>query len=111
MNNVAWLLLKQGKPGALPLAEKAVSLAPGRAQLLDTLALALAASNQLPKALELQRQTLKLAPQDPQLKLTLARLFIQSGAKPEARAELEDLVRLGTGFADHAEVTELLKQV
>ena len=111
MNNVAWLLLKQGKPGALPLAEKAVSLAPGSTQLLDTLALALAANNQLPKALELQRQTLKLAPLDPQLKLTLARLFIQSGAKPEARAELEDLVKLGSGFADHAEVTELLKQV
>lgn len=111
MNNVAWLLLKQGKPGALPLAEKAVSLAPGRAQLLDTLALALAANNQLPKALELQRQTLRTAPQDPQLKLTLARLFIQAGSKLEARAELEDLAKLGTGFADHAEVTELLKQV
>ncbi len=111
MNNVAWLLLKQGKPGALPMAEKAVSLAPGRAQLLDTLALALAANNQLPKALELQRQTLRMAPQDPQLKLTLARLFIQSGSKLEARAELEDLVKLGTGFADYAEVMELLKQV
>ena len=111
MNNVAWLLLKQGKPGALPMAERAVSLAPARTQLLDTLALALAANNQLPKALELQRQTLKLAPQDPQLKLTLARLFIQSGSKLEARAELEDLAKLGTGFAEHAEVTELLKQV
>jgi tetratricopeptide (TPR) repeat protein len=65
MNNVAWLLLKQGKPGALPMAERAVSLAPARTQLLDTLALALAANNQLPKALELHRQTLKLAPQDP----------------------------------------------
>jgi putative PEP-CTERM system TPR-repeat lipoprotein len=112
MNNVAWLLIKQGKAaGALPLAEKAVALAPGRTQLLDTLALAMAANNQLPQALELQRKTLKLAPQDPQLRLTLARLFIQSGAKPEARAELEDLAKLGTSFVDHAEVTDLLKQV
>ncbi len=111
LNNVAWLLLRQSKPGALPMAEKAVALSPGRHQLLDTLALALAASNQLPKALELHRNTLKLAPQNPQLKLTLAKLFIQSGSKPEARAELEDLAKLGTSFADHAEVAELLKQV
>lgn len=111
MNNVAWLMIKQGKSGALPLAEKAVALAPGRAHLLDTLALALAANNQVPQALELHRRTMKLAPQDPQLKLTLARLFIQTGSKAEARAELEDLARLGAAFADQADVTELLKQV
>ena len=112
MNNIAWLLLKQSKAaGALPLAEKAVSLAPGRAQLLDTLAMALAANNQLPQALELHRRTLKLAPQDPQLKMTLARLFIQAGSKAEARAELEDLAKLGANFPEQAEVAELLKQV
>jgi predicted Zn-dependent protease len=111
MNNVAWLLLKQGKAGRVAHGGEGCFAGTGRTQLLDTLALALAANNQLPKALELHRQTLKLAPQDPQLKLTLARLFIQSGAKPEARAELEDLAKLGTGFAEHAEVTELLKQV
>ncbi len=111
LNNVAWLLVKQSKPGSLALAEKAVSLAPGQPRLLDTLALALAANNQLPKALEMHRRTMLLAPQDPQLKLTLAKLYLQSGAKPEARAELEDLAKLGPSFADHAEVTELLKQV
>jgi Flp pilus assembly protein TadD len=103
--------VSSGEVPSGPLAEKAVSLAPGRAQLLDTLAMALAANNQLPQALELHRRTLKLAPQDPQLKMTLARLFIQAGSKAEARAELEDLAKLGANFPEQAEVAELLKQV
>ncbi len=111
LNNVAWLMVKQGKPGALPYAEQATALAPNQPQLMDTLAVALAASNQLPKALELQQKTVEQSPDDPTLRLTLARLYIQSGDKPRARTELERLQQLGKRFADHAEVAELLKTV
>jgi putative PEP-CTERM system TPR-repeat lipoprotein len=110
MNNVAWLLVKQGKPGALPLAEKATSLMPQQTSLLDTLALALAADKQVDKALTLQRKTLEMAPEDPTLRLTLARLLLQSGDKAKARTELEALAKLGKRFRDQAEVAALLKQ-
>jgi putative PEP-CTERM system TPR-repeat lipoprotein len=111
MNNIAYLLLKQGKPGALDLAKKSNELLPGRPQLMDTMALALASEKKLPEAIELQKAAISRAPADPSLKLTLARLLIQSGDKAYARAELEELVKLGDRFRDQAEVSKLLKSL
>ncbi len=111
LNNVAYLMLRQNKPGALEVAQKANELLPGRPQLMDTLAMALAANKKLPQAIELQKSALARAPADGNLKLTLARLLIQSGDKAYARAELEDLAKLGTQFRDHAEVQQLLKSL
>ena len=42
LNNVAWLMAQQKKPGALPLAEKANKLMPDQPALMDTLAYVLA---------------------------------------------------------------------
>jgi predicted Zn-dependent protease len=111
MNNVAYLLLRQGKPGALDLAQRSNELLPGRPHLMDTMALALASEKKLPEAIEMQRAALSRAPADPTLKLTLARLLIQSGNKASARAELEELVKLGERFRDQAEVGKLLKSL
>jgi putative PEP-CTERM system TPR-repeat lipoprotein len=111
LNNVAWLLVKQGKPGALAAAEKANQMLPDQPQLMDTLAIAMAAENKLPEALVLQKKTVDRAPEDPTLRLTLARLYLQAGNKAQAKAELETLAKLGKKFGDHAEVAELLKRV
>lgn len=108
LNNVAWLLVKQGKPGALPIAERANALLPDRAPLLDTLALALAIENQLPKAIEMQKRAMQRSPGDPGLQLGLAKLFLKADQKPMARAELEALARLGSTFSAQAEVAALL---
>ena len=109
LNNIAYLMVKQNKPGSLEMAQKANDLLPGRPQLMDTLALALAANKKLPQAIELQKSAVARAPNDGGLKLTLARLLIQAGDKAYARAELEDLAKQGTKFRDHAEVERLLK--
>ncbi|MBL8307593.1 MAG: PEP-CTERM system TPR-repeat protein PrsT [Rubrivivax sp.] len=109
LNNVAWLLSKQGKPGGLALAEKANQLLPDRAPLLDTLALALETENQLPKAIEAQKRAIAVDPKDLNLPLRLAKLYIKSGDKDRARAELEALARQGEKFAGQAEVASLLK--
>lgn len=111
LNNVAWLLIRQSRPGALALAEKATTLMPDQLPLLDTLALALAADNQVPRALALHKKTLERKPDDPSLHLTLARLYLQSGDKVQARAELDKLAKLGAKFREQAEVAELLKSV
>ncbi|MBK1686136.1 XrtA/PEP-CTERM system TPR-repeat protein PrsT [Rubrivivax gelatinosus] len=110
LNNVAWLMLRQGKPGALALAEKANTAAPGQPALRDTLALAAAAEGQLPRALALQKDTVQRAPEAPALRLTLAKLLLQSGDKAAARVELDKLNKLGSGFDGQAEVAELLKK-
>ncbi len=109
LNNVAWLLIKQGKPGALPLAQQAVSLLPNKAPVLDTLSLALEADNQLEPAVEAQRQATRYEPNDGRLALRLAKLYVKQGDKTRARAELEALAKLGDGFIGHVEVAAMLK--
>ncbi len=109
LNNVAWMLARQGKPGGVALAEKANSLLPDRAPLLDTWSMALEVENQLPKAIEAQARAIKLEPGDHNLALRLAKLYIKSGDKPRAKAELEALAKLGDKFAGQAEVATLLK--
>ena len=111
LNNVAWLMVRQGKPGAVAVAQQANEILPGRTPLMDTLALALAGDNQVPKAIEIQKAAIARNPAEPALKLTLAKLLIKSGDKTYARAELEDLAKLGDKFRQQAEVAALLKSL
>lgn len=111
LNNTAWLMLQQNKPGALEFIEKAVTLLPNQPALLDTLALALAAEKRLPQAVEAQKKALALAPEDNNLRFNLAKLLVQSGDKTQARIELQLLEKLGKNFSEHEKVTELLKTV
>lgn len=109
LNNLAYALATQKKPGGIALAETALLQAPEAPALLDTLAYCLAAENQLPRALEVQTKVVALAPDMAQFRLQLARLQLQSGDKPSARAELAKLAKLGAAFPRQAEVAELLK--
>ena len=109
LNNIAWLLLAQKKPGALLYAQRAVAAAPNQPALLDTLAQAHAAEQQIGQAITLQKQALALRPDDPALRLTLARFYGQAGEKRLAKAELDRLQALGERFASQAEVAALLK--
>ena len=111
LNNVAWLMLQQKKPGALGFAERAVKASPDRPALRDTLAQALAADNQLPKALEMQKSALALRPDDPNLRLNLARLYAQANEKKLAKTELDRLAVLGSRFAHQAEVEALARSL
>lgn len=108
LNNVAWLMAQQNKPGALPLAERANELLPNQPALMDTLAWVLALENQVPRALELQRQAIARAPQDQSLRLTLAKIHLQGGDKAQARTELQALSALGDKFGNQREVDRLL---
>lgn len=109
MNNLAWLMAKQGQPGAVAMATEANALLPERAPLLDTLAGALAAEGQLPKAIETQKKAVQLAPADGQLQLTLAKLYLKAGDKTQAHTTLQAVAKLGDRFAGQKEVAELLK--
>ena len=108
LNNIAWLMVKANKPGALPFAVKANELQPNQPALMDTLAVALAADKRVDQAIELQKKALALAPESNTLRLTLARLHVQAGQKPQARELLDALGKLGDKFPDQAEVKNLL---
>jgi predicted Zn-dependent protease len=91
--------------------EKAQKLLPEQASVMDTLASALAAENQLPAAIEWQRKAVLKAPNNPTYQLGLAKLLIKSGDKTAARGQLEQLGKLGDKFAAQAEVTRLLNSL
>lgn len=107
LNNIAWILLQQKRPGALPYAERAVRAAPDRPALMDTLALALAAENHPAQAAALQQRALAMQPGDAFLRLNLARFLAQAGDKRAAKAELDRLAGLGDRFPRQDEVAAL----
>jgi putative PEP-CTERM system TPR-repeat lipoprotein len=111
LNNMAWILVQTGRPGALPLARRAVESMPDDPVSLDTLAAALAAEKQYARALEVQRHAIESAPADNSLRLSLARIAIQAGDKTLARKELEALQGLGATFPQQAEVVKLQKSL
>jgi predicted Zn-dependent protease len=108
-NNLAWLALQRGKPGALAFAERANSLRPEHPAYLDTLASVLAHENRVAEALSRQKQALQLQPANAQLRLHLAELYLRAGDKPQARNELDALSKLGPAFGGHAQVEQLIK--
>jgi cellulose synthase operon protein C len=108
LNNLAWLLVKGQKPGALALAEKAVLLQPHSPAMLDTLASALAAEKRYDEALARQKSAVDMDPSSHGARLRLAQLYIQTGKKVEAREQLAKLEKVGEQFADQAEVKKLL---
>jgi len=112
INNVAWLMVQQNKPGAVPFAEKANQLLPGRPAIMDTLAGALATEKQLPKAIEIQKAAVERAPEEGLLRMNLAKLYIQGEQKALARQELERLEKMGRSkYANQEEVAKLLKSL
>ncbi len=109
LNNLAYALALQKKPGAVALAEQALKQAPKAAAVMDTLAFSLAAEQQLPRAIEVQSQAVAAAPEAPQFRLQLAKLHLQAGDKPSARTELDKLAKLGKDYPRQAEVADLIK--
>ena len=111
LNNLAWLMLKLGKPGALALAEKANQLAPQQPAFLDTLSMVFEADKQWARAVEVQSQAVNLQPENFALRLRLAKLYLASGDKPQAGVELQRLAKAGKKFGGQAEVQELLRGI
>lgn len=108
LNNLAWLLQRAGKPGALEMAEKALAEAPNSTALMDTIAEIHAASGQLDKALAMQKKAVDLDPEQPMHRLHLAQYLAKSNQKAAARAELQKLTQLGNAFPRQDEVQKLL---
>jgi putative PEP-CTERM system TPR-repeat lipoprotein len=109
LNNLASVIVKQGKAGALPYAQKAADLVPDNSSILDTLASALAAEKEFDKALSTQKRAVELAPDTDSLRLNLASIALKAGDKALARTELTRLQALGAKFKQQDEVTRLLK--
>lgn len=108
INNIAWALMKQGKPGARALGEQALALSPDSTAILDTLAEIHATEGRLDQALTLQKRALELDPQQHVHRLHLAQYLVKANQKAAARVELQKLADLGKSFPRQDEVQRLL---
>ena len=111
LNNLAWLLAVQRKPGGVDLAQRAIANGRESAAMLDTLALALAAEGQPARALDTQRRAVAAAPNDVSMRLTLARLAAEAGDKALARSEIEALTARNLPPPLQAEANRILKSL
>lgn len=110
LNNLAWLKLQAGQPGAVALAERAVAAAPEDPRLLDTLGQAYVADKNYKRALETLRHAMNRAADPAPLRLSLAKVHLLAGEPDKAVAELETLRDLGKAFPAQAEVRKLLAE-
>lgn len=108
MNNLAWVLLKQHKKGALGYSKRALDLAPGSVPVMDTYAMALADDGQLDKAIEVAKQALDKVPDGHTYRLNLAHFYAQANKADLATAELDKLVALGPKFSGADDARQLL---
>jgi len=109
MNNLAWVGGKLNREGAIPMAQKALEIAPDQPAFMDTLAGLYSDKGDYAMALEWQTKALAKGPDQPLYKLNLAKIHIKGGKKDLARKELDELVKLGDKFRGQAEVASLLK--
>jgi putative PEP-CTERM system TPR-repeat lipoprotein len=109
LNNLASVLVQQGKSGALEFAQRAQQLLPDQPPIMDTLASALAAANQLSKAIEWQQKAVQKAPTTPVYRLNLAKLHLKAGDRGAARADLDALAKLSPSPSVKAESESLQK--
>jgi putative PEP-CTERM system TPR-repeat lipoprotein len=108
LNNLAWAIIKSGKPGAAAFAQRAMDLKPDNPAFMDTLATALLAEGGADKAVKLQEKAVALGPEQHTLRLNLAKMYLATGNKSAARAELERLGKLGSKFSEQPQVMRLL---
>jgi len=111
LNNLANVLLRLKDPGAIRIAELAVTKSPGNANAVDTLGWALYLGGQLDRSLQLLRDARLREPGNPEIRYHLAVVLAQSGRKGEAREELEAALKGGSNFAGAGDAATLLKSL
>lgn len=79
-NDLAYVMLKRGQPGALAVAQKAYQLAPRDANVADTLGWALVEAGQVDKGLRYLREAQVRAPDHPEIRAHLAEALRRRGA-------------------------------
>jgi putative PEP-CTERM system TPR-repeat lipoprotein len=111
LNNLAWAYQNDKDSRALPTAEKAWSLAPDSAAVLDTLGWVLLEQGNTTRALPLLQKAASLATPATDIRYHYAYALFKSGDKAAARKELEQLLASGRRFPQMDGARSLLKQL
>jgi tetratricopeptide (TPR) repeat protein len=108
LNNLAWALGQGKDPKAIGIAERAVALAPGSADVLDTLGMLHLQGGDARKGLEILQRVRELAPDRLDLRLHYAKGLMQNGRAQEGKAELRELASAKAEFPGKADIPALL---
>ena len=109
LNNLANILLRLKDPGAVKIAEQAVTKNPNNANAVDTLGWALFQNGQVDRALQLLRDARLREPANPEIRYHLAAALAKVGRQKEAREELDAALKPGIAFEGSADAAALLK--
>jgi len=107
----ATLLQRLGDPAAVGTAEKAVKIAPGAAQYLDTLGWILVQRGDLEAGLRHLRDARLRSPGSGDIRYHLAYALAKSGRKPEAKTELAAALGGGIRLQVTPEVKQLMAEL
>lgn len=108
LNNLANILVAQGDPSALRVAEQALALAPGAAHVVGTVGWAAFKDGQIDRAMQLLRDARLRDPDNADTRYFLASVLASQGRKSEARDELTAALQPGTGGSHRVEAERLL---
>jgi putative PEP-CTERM system TPR-repeat lipoprotein len=111
LNNLAWALGQLHDPSALEYGDKALSLAPNSAPILDTVGWLNIERGNVARGVELLEKANKLAPNVPAVQLNLAKALIKAGKSGPARQQLEVLAKLPPGSPMREEAEKLLSSL
>jgi putative PEP-CTERM system TPR-repeat lipoprotein len=111
LNNLAWLYFELGDSRAHETARKAYGLAPRSAAIADTLGWILAESGQVQEGLPILKNAVALAPAIPEIRFHYAVALARSGARDQARAELDKVLEDPSEFTGRASAEQLRKQL
>ncbi|TXH79305.1 XrtA/PEP-CTERM system TPR-repeat protein PrsT [Thauera aminoaromatica] len=110
-NNLAQVLLRQNDERALPMAERAVSLAPDNPDALDTLGWLRARSGALDVGVKTLREARQRAPESRDIRYHLAWALHRSGQRDAARSELAAALGGRGPFDSEAEARHLRREL
>ncbi|MGH7119417.1 MAG: XrtA/PEP-CTERM system TPR-repeat protein PrsT [Acetobacteraceae bacterium] len=110
LNNLAWILSKQGKPEALHLAERAYFLSHDP-HMADTLGWIITQQKPSPTGLALLQAAHEASPQDPSVGYHLAAALAAAGKNSAAVSVLKPIVSGHKEFADKEAASALLHKL
>ncbi|HUN52595.1 MAG TPA: XrtA/PEP-CTERM system TPR-repeat protein PrsT, partial [Candidatus Sulfotelmatobacter sp.] len=111
-NNLAWVLMKQGKGAeALDHAQKASKLDPQSAEVMDTLGMVLLQNGSAAEAASNLQKASEKAPANPTIKYHFAQALVSTGQKDGARFVLNQLLSNKQPFKERADAEKLLTQL
>ena len=111
LNNLAWLLHKQGDAQGLTYAERAYKLRPEDGAIMDTYGWLLVEQGKTAQGLDLLQRALAKAPDASEIRYHLAVALHKNGNNDRAEAELKRLIDSGIKFPQEREAATLLAQI